>query len=343
MTDVIQTLETAIDEAVTAVAGNAEAQGEGARPARPRAPHAQAPSRVGAPAERRALRSVAGRQVVPRRRAALARARLAQGHGARSRGRLPEGDQPREGRRVDRHRHALHRIGGPRPRRSARATSTASSCRSRACSSRWRPASSSSAPRPPLDVDRVERTLREARLAGGPRRAADLRARVGDRLARPHEEVPGPPPVPERAAAPSRASAAAASASEVQTAGGLGPRLLAPLGRPRLREGHRRAHAHARRRAPSSSATPRPSRSRSQHVRASSDAPSVIDASCLNALGSSRTVVMATTSRGEPARRRARSGRARRAHRGDPPAARSRSRARSSRRPISSISPAVAR
>jgi hypothetical protein len=34
------------------------------------------------------------------------------------------------------------------------------------------------------------------------------------------------------------------------------------------------------------------------HVRASSDAPSVIDASCLNALGTSRTIVPATTSSG---------------------------------------------
>ena len=52
---------------------------------------------------------------------------------------------------------------------------------------------------------------------------------------------------------------------------------------------------------------------------------------------------MATTVRGDAARRRARSGRARGAHRRDPPAARSRSPARSSTRPISWIFPAVAR
>ena len=134
-----------------------------------------------------------GRASRSRRRDALARARLPRGARTQRRGRLPETDQPGEGRRVDGRGHAL--LGSLR-RRCAAAASVSSSRSSRVpvdgdrllveCTS------------PAVDADRVEpRYVRRASRRDRPRRRS-TRA-WGDGLARAHEEVPGPSSLPERA------------------------------------------------------------------------------------------------------------------------------------------------
>ena len=199
MTDVIQTLETAINEAVTAVAGNAEAQGEGLvlrdlalRTRKLRRAWARrqsvglfGPSQAGKSFLVGALLSheLGSLKVMARDREVDFLKEINPAKGVESTGTVTR-----------------FTASALRHRRCARATSTASSSRSRACSQSMATGFLVECTSPPLDVDRVERTLREARLQAGPPAPPDLRARVGDRLARPHEEVPGPAPVPERAA-----------------------------------------------------------------------------------------------------------------------------------------------
>jgi|GEM_PF-1441851 len=144
---------------------------------------------------------------------------------------------------------------------------------------------------PPLDVDRVERTLREARLEAGPPAAPayarawetvwhELTKRYQDRHAylnelRRHPGLKG------------------GLGSEIGTTAGWvlvysllwgGPgyaKDLDQLMRTLVAGIEQLGHAEA-------------VEIGAAHVRASSDAPSVIDASCLNALGTSRTLVPAT-------------------------------------------------
>ena len=150
---------------------------------------------------------------------------------------------------------------------------------------------------PPLDVDRVERTLREARLQAGPPAPAvyarawetvwhDLTKKYQDRH----------PYLNELRRHPALRSGLGA---EIQTTAGFvlvfsllwgGPgyaKDIDALMRTLVAGVEQLGHAEA-------------VEVSLQHVRASSDAPSVIDASCLNALGTSRTVVMATTSEPQP-------------------------------------------
>lgn len=150
---------------------------------------------------------------------------------------------------------------------------------------------------PPLDVDRVERTLREARLQAGPPAPPnyarawetvwhDLTKKYQDRH----------PYLNELRRHPALRTGIGA---EIQTAAGWilvfsllwgGPgyaKDIDALMRTLVQGTEQLGHAEAVEVA-------------LQHVRASSDAPSVIDASCLNALGSSRTVVMATTAEASP-------------------------------------------
>jgi hypothetical protein len=150
---------------------------------------------------------------------------------------------------------------------------------------------------PPLDVDRVERTLREARLQAGPPAPA-IYARAWDTvwldLTRKYQDRH--PYLNELRRHPALRTGLAA---EVQTAAGWilvfsllwgGPgyaKDIDSLMRTLVQGTEQLGHAEAVEIA-------------LQHVRASSDAPSVIDASCLNALGSSRTVVMATTAEASP-------------------------------------------
>lgn len=148
---------------------------------------------------------------------------------------------------------------------------------------------------PAVDVDRVERTLREARLQAGPPAPAiyprawetvwhDLTKKYQDRH----------PYLNELRRHPSMRSGIG---GEVTTAAGWilvfsllwgGPgyaKDLDALMRVLVQGEEQLAHADAVEVALA-------------HVRASSDSPSVIDASCLNALGQSKTILMATTSDG---------------------------------------------
>ena len=152
---------------------------------------------------------------------------------------------------------------------------------------------------PPLDVDRVERTLREARLQAGPAAPASY-ARAWDTvwldLTRKYQDRH--PYLNELRRHP-LLRGGAQLANEITTAAGWilvfsllwgGPgyaKDLDALMRTLVQGVEQLGHAEAVEVA-------------LQHVRASSDAPSVIDASCLNALGSSRTVVMATTAEANP-------------------------------------------
>jgi hypothetical protein len=145
---------------------------------------------------------------------------------------------------------------------------------------------------PALDVDRVERTLREARLQAGPP-APPIFARAWESVW--HEltkKYQGRHPyLNELRRHPAMK---AAVGLEVQTSAGWvlvysllwgGPgyaKDLDQLMRTLVTGLEQLGHAEA-------------VEVGLLHVRASSDAPSVIDASCLNALGTSRTVVPATT------------------------------------------------
>ncbi|MBS2013513.1 MAG: hypothetical protein JST00_11525 [Deltaproteobacteria bacterium] len=149
---------------------------------------------------------------------------------------------------------------------------------------------------PPLDVDRVERTLREARLQAGPQAPAiyarawetvwlDLTKKYQDRHPYLNELRRHP--------------AVRHGITDIQTTAGWilvysllwgGPgyaKDLDALMRTLVAGTEQLGHSEA-------------VEVSLQHVRASSDAPSVIDASCLNALGTSRTVVMATTAELSP-------------------------------------------
>ncbi len=145
---------------------------------------------------------------------------------------------------------------------------------------------------PPVDVDRVERTLREARLqAGAP--AAPIYARawetVWHELTKKYQDRH--PYLNELRRHP---GLRAGLASEINTAAGWilvysllwgGPgyaKDLDQLMRTLVNGLEQLGHAQA-------------VEVGLLHVRASSDAPSVIDASCLNALGTSRQIVPATT------------------------------------------------
>ena len=143
---------------------------------------------------------------------------------------------------------------------------------------------------PPVDVDRVERTLREARLQAGPPAPA-IYARawetVWHELTKKYQDRH--PYLNEL-----RRHPALKSGIDVVTAAGWqlvysllwgGPgyaKDLDSLMRTLVQGIEQLGYAEA-------------VEVGLEHVRASSDRPSVIDASCLNALGSSRTVVPATT------------------------------------------------
>ena len=152
---------------------------------------------------------------------------------------------------------------------------------------------------PPLDVDRVERTLREARLQAGPAAPASY-ARAWETvwldLTRKYQDRH--PYLNELRRHPAMRAGAQLGAEVTTTAGWIlvfsllwgGPgyaKDLDSLMRTLVQGVEQLGHAEAVEVA-------------LEHVRASSDAPSVIDASCLNALGSSRTVVMATTCEANP-------------------------------------------
>lgn len=145
---------------------------------------------------------------------------------------------------------------------------------------------------PALDVDRVERTLREARLQAGPP-ASPIHSRawesVWHELTKKYQDRH--PYLNELRRHPSIRSGLS---TEVQTTAGWvlvysllwgGPgyaKDLDQLMRTLVSGIEQLGHAEA-------------VEVGIAHVRASSDAPSVIDASCLNALGTSRTIVPATT------------------------------------------------
>ena len=145
---------------------------------------------------------------------------------------------------------------------------------------------------PPLDVDRVERTLREARLQAGPAAPA-IHARAWDTvwldLTRKYQDRH--PYLNELRRHPALRTGIG---GDIQSAAGWalvfsllwgGPgyaKDIDALMRTLLQGTEQLGHVEA---VEISLA----------HVRASSEAPSVIDASCLNALGTSRTVVMTTT------------------------------------------------
>lgn len=152
---------------------------------------------------------------------------------------------------------------------------------------------------PPLDVDRVERTLREARLQAGPAAPAAY-ARAWDTvwldLTRKYQDRH--PYLNELRRHPALRGGGQLGSDITTTTGWIlvfsllwgGPgyaKDLDALMRTLVSGVEQLGHAEAVEVALA-------------HVRASSDAPSVIDASCLNALGSSRTVVMATTSESAP-------------------------------------------
>ncbi|MBX3263113.1 MAG: hypothetical protein KF782_25790 [Labilithrix sp.] len=145
---------------------------------------------------------------------------------------------------------------------------------------------------PPLDVERVERTLREARLqAGSPAGPVHARAweSVWHELTKKYQDRH--PYLNELRRHPSMK---AGLAKEIGTSAGWvlvysllwgGPgyaKDLDQLMRTLVTGIEQLGYAEA-------------VEVGLAHVRASSDAPSVIDASCLNALGTSRTVVPATT------------------------------------------------
>ncbi|OJY29486.1 MAG: hypothetical protein BGO98_47395 [Myxococcales bacterium 68-20] len=145
---------------------------------------------------------------------------------------------------------------------------------------------------PPLDVDRVERTLREARLQAGPP-AAPIHARawesVWHELTKRYQDRH--PYLNELRRHPAMKDGLG---KEIGTSAGWvlvysllwgGPgyaRDLDQLMRTLVTGIDQLGYAEA-------------VEVGLAHVRASSDAPSVIDASCLNALGTSRTIVPATT------------------------------------------------
>lgn len=144
---------------------------------------------------------------------------------------------------------------------------------------------------PPLDIDRVERTLREARLQAGPP-APPIYARAWETvwldLTKKYQDRH--PYLNELRRHPAMRQ----GITDIQTTAGWtlvysllwgGPgyaKDLDSLMRTLVAGTEHLGHVEA-------------VEVGLAHVRASSDAPSVIDASCLNALGTSRTVVMATT------------------------------------------------
>lgn len=149
---------------------------------------------------------------------------------------------------------------------------------------------------PPLDVDRVERTLREARLQAGPA-ANPIYARAWETvwhdLTKKYQDRH--PYLNELRRHP----ALRQGITDIQTTAGWtllysllwgGPgyaKDIDALMRTLVAGTEQLGHVEA-------------VEVGLAHVRASSDAPSVIDASCLNALGTSRTVVMATTAELSP-------------------------------------------
>ena len=150
---------------------------------------------------------------------------------------------------------------------------------------------------PPLDVDRVERTLREARLQAGPAAPAiyarawdtvwlDLTRKYQDR--HPYlNELRRHPALRTGIGADIQSAAGWALVFSLLWGGPGYAKDIDALMRTLLQGAEQLGHVEA---VEISLA----------HVRASSDAPSVIDASCLNALGTSRTMVMATTAEPSP-------------------------------------------
>lgn len=298
MSDVIQKLETAINDAVTAVAGNAEAQGEGLvlrdlalRTRKLRRAWARrqsvglfGPSQAGKSFLVGALLSheLGSLKVMARDREVDFLKEINPAKGVESTG------------TVTRFTAVTDQSSGPVLRKGdfycemlplegvlqSMATGFLVECTS-----------------PPLDVDRVERTLREARLQAGPA-APPVYARAWETvwhdLTKKYQDRH--PYLNELRRHPALKSGIG---TEIQTTAGWilvfsllwgGPgyaKDIDALMRTLVQGTEQLGHAEAVEVA-------------LQHVRASSDAPSVIDASCLNALGSSRTVVMATTSEASP-------------------------------------------
>ena len=299
MTDVVQRLETAINEAVTAIAGNAEAQGEGLvlrdlalRTRKLRRAWARrqsvglfGPSQAGKSFLVGALLSheLGSLKVMARDREVDFLKEINPAKGVESTG------------TVTRFTAVTSDSSGPILRKGdfycellplegvlqSMATGFLVECTS-----------------PPLDVDRVERTLREARLQAGPP-APPIYARAWETvwhdLSKKYQDRH--PYLNELRRHPGLR--AGGISTEIQTTAGWvlvfsllwgGPgyaKDIDALMRTLVQGTEQLGHAEA-------------VEIGLQHVRASSDAPSVIDASCLNALGSSRTVVMATTSEANP-------------------------------------------
>ena len=149
---------------------------------------------------------------------------------------------------------------------------------------------------PPLDMDRVERTLREARLQAGPAASsvyAQAWETVWHDLVKKYQDRH--PYLNELRRHPTLRAGGGIEGVTTITGwtlvysllwGGPGyAKDLDALMRILVQGEEQVGHAEAVEIA-------------LEHVRASSDAPSVIDASCLNALGSTKSVVMATTTDG---------------------------------------------
>lgn len=149
---------------------------------------------------------------------------------------------------------------------------------------------------PPVDIDRVERTLREARLAAGPPAAPvyarawetvwhDLTKKYQDR--HPYLNELRRHPAMRQGINPADIPSSAGWVLVYSLLWG-GPghaKDLDALMRILVTGTEQLGHAEAVEVA-------------LEHVRASSDAPSIIDASCLNALGQSKRLVTATTTHG---------------------------------------------
>jgi len=145
---------------------------------------------------------------------------------------------------------------------------------------------------PPLDVDRVERTLREARLQAGPPAPAiyarawetvfhDLNKKYQDR--HPYlNELRRHPALKQGIGADVATAAGWVLVFSLLWGGPGYAKDVDALMRTLVAGTEQLGHVEA-------------VEVGLAHVRASSDAPSVIDASCLNALGTSRSQVMATT------------------------------------------------
>jgi hypothetical protein len=296
MSDLIQTLETAINDAVTAVAGNPEAQGEGlvlrdlalrTRKLRRAWQRRQSvglfgPSQAGKSFLVGALLSheLGSLKVMARDREVDFLKEINPAKGVESTGTVTRFTASTSGptlRKGDFYCELLSLEGVL----ESMATGFLVECTS-----------------PPLDIDRVERTLREARLqAGLPAPAVYARAweTVWHDLTKKYQDRH--PYLNELRRHP--ALRGGSLGTDIQSTAGWvlvfsllwgGPgyaKDIDALMRTLVQGTEQLGHVEAVEVA-------------LQHVRASSDAPSVIDASCLNALGSSRTVVMATTSESSP-------------------------------------------